>query len=301
MKTGILRKILIALPIYLAMVTMGISAFAGTPKGKVAYSVFTSEGKAADYGKMLKALSSADLIFIGETHNCPIAHWMEYEITKDIWQKDSTGLVIGAEMFETDNQLLVDEYVSGLISSEKFESEAKLWDNYYTDYYPLISFAREKSLKFIATNVPRRYASFVKDNGLEALERLSDEAKALIAPLPIPYEASEEDEAMFGFMKIISGHDSDTKSHFAEAQSVKDATMAWSIARNFDRKFIHYNGNFHSDFHGGIIPYLNEYLPGKTIITVCCARQDDISCLNEENMGRADFIICVPTDMTMSY
>ncbi len=264
---------------------------------KAAYAVFTAEGEHSDYTKMVKALDKADIVFIGETHNCPVAHWLEYEITKDLYQKN--GFTVGAEMFETDNQLLVDEYVSGLISSDKFENEAKLWDNYYTDYYPLLSFAREKGIKFVATNVPRRYASFVKDNGLQALEDLSDEAKALMAPLPIPYEASAEGDAMFGFMQMMGGGDG--KSYYAEAQALKDATMAWSIACSFDRKFIHYNGNFHSDNRGGIIPYLETYLPGKSIATVCCIRQDSLKKLDEENLRRADFIIVVPTDFTMTY
>lgn len=283
--------------IILAVMTANIAVQA---QDKPAYTVFAGDGKPSDYGRMLEALSEADVIFIGETHNCPIAHWIEFELTRDLYGKHPDGLVLGAEMFETDNQLLVDEYVTGSISSDKFESEAKLWDNYYTDYYPLLSFAREKGLKFVATNVPRRYASYVKDHGLEALENLSDGARALMAPLPIDFEASEEDEAMFGFMKIISGSDGE-KSYFAEAQAIKDATMAWSVARNMDRRFIHYNGNFHSDFHGGIIPYFNKYCPGKSVMTVCCVRQDDISALGEENLGRADFIVCVPVDMTMSY
>ncbi len=276
--------------------------FSMSAQDKAAYSVFSADGSRSDYGRMLKALSSADVVFIGETHNCPVAHWLEYEITRDLWKKAPDGLVIGAEMFETDNQLLVDEYVSGLISSDKFENEAKLWDNYYTDYYPLLSFAREKGLKFVATNVPRRYASYVKDHGLEALDSLSDAAKALMAPLPVKFEASEAGEAMFGFMQMISGREDGTRSFFAEAQALKDATMAWSIARNMSgKRFIHYNGNFHSDFHGGIIPYLEDYCPGKTVMTVCCVRQDDISSLDGENISRADFIICVPTDMTMTY
>lgn len=269
---------------------------------KEAYAIFTSDGWRSSYDRMLDAMSSADVILIGETHNCPIAHWIELEVTKDIWQRDSVGLVLGAEMFETDNQLLVDEYVSGLISSEKFENEAKLWDNYYTDYWPLLSFAREKGLRFVATNVPRRYASFVKDNGLEALEGLSDEAKALMAPLPIEFEASAESGEMFGFMMMLSGHDGgESKSYFAEAQALKDATMAWSISRNAGCRFIHYNGNYHSDNHGGIIPYLEKYLPGRSVVTVCCIRQEDIDSLDEENRGRADFIVCVPVDMTMTY
>lgn len=266
---------------------------------KPAYMIFTSEGEKTDYATMLKALSKADIIFIGETHNCPIAHWMEYEIISDIAQKHHKGLTVGAEMLETDNQLLVDEYIDGIITSDKFESEAKLWDNHYTDYAPLLYLARDTGLRFIATNVPRRYASFVKDNGLAALESLSDEAKALMAPLPIPYDESSAENAMFSFMNMMGGHDS--PSHYAEAQALKDATMAWSISRNFDKKFIHVNGNFHSDNNGGIIHYLNTYLPQKHIATVCCVRQEEVGRLDKENKGRADFIICVPEEMTMTF
>ena len=279
---------------------LSLTALLSYAQPKTAYSIFTADGKQTDYGKMLKTLQDADIIFIGETHNCPVAHWMEYEITSDMIRKSPKGLTLGAEMFETDNQLLVDEYTSGVISSDKFEAEAKLWDNYWTDYASLLFLAREHGLKFVATNVPRRYASYVKDNGLEALQSLSDEAKSLMAPLPILFDEAAQDEAMFGFMQMIGGNGS-ANSHFAEAQAIKDATMAWFIAQNFDRKFIHFNGNFHSDNRAGIIPYLEQYLPGKKIATVCSARQDSINSLDKENRSRADFIIVAPTDFPMSY
>ena len=279
---------------------LSLTALVSYAQPKPAYSIFTADGRQTDYGNMLKTLQDADVIFIGETHNCPVAHWMEYEITSDIIQKSPKGLTLGAEMFETDNQLLVDEYTRGLISSDKFEAEAKLWDNYWTDYSSLLYLAREHKLRFVATNVPRRYASFVKDNGLEALNALPDEAKNLMAPLPITFDAQAQDAAMFGFMQMMGGKGS-ANSHFAEAQAVKDATMAWFISRNFDRKFIHYNGNFHSDNRGGIIPYLEQYLPGKKIATVCSVRQDKIDSLDKENRSRADFIIVAPTDFPMSY
>ena len=249
---------------------------------------------------MLKVLLDADIIFIGETHNCPISHWLEYEIASDVIKKSPKGLVLGAEMFESDNQLLVDEYAQGLISSDKFEAEAKLWDNYWTDYASLLFLAREHGLKFVATNVPRRYASYVKDNGLEALQSLSENARSLMAPLPIPYDKAAQDEAMFGFMQMMGGKNSG-KSYFAEAQAIKDATMAWFISQNYDKKFIHFNGNFHSDNKGGIIPYLEKYLPGKTIVTICSARQDSLKSLDKENRGRADFVVVALTDFPMSY
>ena len=279
---------------------LSLTALVSYAQPKPAYSIFTGDGKQTDYGKMLKTLQDADIIFIGETHNCPIAHWMEYKIASDLIKRSPKGLTLGAEMFETDNQLLVDEYTKGLIPSDKFEAEAKLWDNYWTDYASLLYLAREHGLKFVATNVPRRYASYVKDNGLEALQSLSDEAKSLMAPLPILFDEAAQDEAMFGFMQMIGGKGA-ADSHFAEAQAIKDATMAWFIAQNFDRKFIHFNGNFHSDNRGGIIPYLESYLPGKKIATVCSARQDTINTLDKENRSRADFIIVAPTDFPMSY
>lgn len=277
-----------------------LAVLVASAQSNPAYSIFTGEGKETDYGKMLKDLADADVIFIGETHNCPIAHWLEYEIASDLIRRSPKGLALGAEMFEADNQLLVDEYTRGLISSDKFEAEAKLWDNYWTDYSWMLYLAREHGLKFVATNVPRRYASYVKDNGLEALQTLSEEAKSLMAPLPISFDKAAQDEAMFGFMQMIGGKGAGS-SHFAEAQAIKDATMAWFIAQNFDRKFIHFNGNFHSDNKGGIIPYLEAYLPGKKIATVCSARQDSIKSLEKENRGRADFIIVAPTDFPMSY
>ncbi len=266
-----------------------------------AYRIFTSEGKGTDYAAMIECLAGAEVIFIGETHNCPIAHWMEFEITKALYHIDSAGLVLGAEMFETDDQHLVDAYLSREITSDEFEEKARLWDNYWTDYYPLLFFAKDNGLEFVATNVPRRYAAYVKDNGLEALDSLPEEDKQFIAPLPIDFEYDEETDEMFSLMRMMMGDEGQGRSHYAEAQAVKDATMAWSIACSFDRRFIHYNGNFHSDMRGGIIPYLEKYLPGKKIVTVCCARQDEIISLDEENLGRADFIICVPTDMTMTF
>ena len=282
------------------IILLSLTAFITSAQPKQAYAIFTSEGKEVDYGKMLKELNDADIIFIGETHNCPVAHWLEYQITSDIIKRSHKGLVLGAEMFETDNQLLVDEYTQGVISSDKFEAEAKLWDNYWTDYSALLYLAREHSLRFVATNVPRRYASYVKDNGLEALHNLSDEARKLMAPLPIAFEKDSQNEEMFGFMQLMGGKGA-SESHYVEAQALKDATMAWFISQNFERKFIHYNGNFHSDNRGGIIPYLEQYLPGKKIVTICSARQDDIRSLDKENRSRADYIIIAPTDFPMSY
>lgn len=267
---------------------------------KRAYRLFDAEGKEVEYRKMLDVLKMQDVVFLGEVHNCAIAHWLEYEIVKDLCEVHKGKLAIGLEMLEADNQLILDEYLGGLISSDRFEEEARLWPNYMTDYAAVVGLGREHGLRVIATNVPRRYANMVKNGGFEALDKLSAEAKGFIAPLPIDYVPDEETAGMFGMMMMGSGKHSEPEN-MAKAQALKDATMGWFIAQNLKSKFIHLNGNYHSDFKKGIVTYLNKYRPGLKIATVCSVRQDEIDKLGEENEGRADFYICVPTDMTMTY
>src|SRR5450759_1988839 len=82
---------------------------------KPAYKVFTGEGKKADYEDILKKVMKADVVFFGELHDNPISHWLELEITKSLFAAKGKNLGLAAEMFETDNQLLIDEYFAGII------------------------------------------------------------------------------------------------------------------------------------------------------------------------------------------
>lgn len=267
-----------------------------------AYALYDSEGREITFGELIDRLAPYDAVFVGEVHNCPITHWLELKIAQALYERHGKRLVMGAEMLESDTQLILDEYMQRLISPERFGAEARLWDNYETDYHPFVLFAKENHIPFVATNVPRRYANSVNNHGLGILDSLSEEAKRFIAPLPIPFEYDEEQsQATFGMMAML-GHGGDTR-RLAEAQAVKDATMGWFIARNLkkDGHFLHFNGNFHSDFHGGIIPYLERYRPGTRVATVASVRQPEIDRLGEEQEGRADFYICVPEEMTNTY
>lgn len=266
-----------------------------------AYKVFTVEGKKAGYGDIIKAALKSDIIFFGELHDNPIAHWLELELTKDLFAEKGKNLVLAAEMFETDNQLLIDEYFSGLIRESSFENEVRLWNNYKTDYKPLLELARTNGLKFIASNVPRRYASMVNSGGFEALQKLTPEALEYLAPLPVEYDpelACYKDMLSMGGAAM--GH---ATQNLPKAQAIKDATMAWSISKNRQagQTVIHYNGSYHSDRYMGIIWYLNKYSPGLKITTITTVLQDDIEKMDDKNKGQADFIIVVPTNMTRTY
>jgi len=268
---------------------------------KPAYKFFNADGKAVKYKTVLKEVMNADIVFFGELHNNPISHWFEHEITKDIFAEKQDKLVLGAEMFESDNQLLLDEYLAGMIKKKSFEDEARLWNNYKTDYKPLVEFAKENKLPFIATNVPRRYASLVNKKGFEGLDSLSNEAKKFIAPLPVNYDPEVSCyKSMIEMMGGMGGH---VTANIPKAQAIKDATMAHFILENWEKgkTFLHYNGAYHSDNYEGIVWWIIQAKPGLNIITITTVEQDTITDLSEESVGLADFIIAVPGDMTKTY
>lgn len=269
---------------------------------KKPYTIFDADGREIGYEELVKGLSQADVVCIGEIHNCSIIHWLELELTRSLYAIHGDKLMMGAEMFEADNQLILDEYMKNKISYDSFEKEARIWSNYNTDYEPFVYFAKENKIPFIATNVPRRYANMVKNKGLQSLDSLTEEAKRYLPPLPIHFVREEENESMFSMMQMIGGKmAADNTEYLAQAQALKDATMGWFIAKYMKTKFLHFNGNFHTDFGKGIIPYLLEYRPNTKIKTVCSVRQEQIEQIDEVNKGRGDYYICVLEDMTSTY
>ena len=274
---------------------------AGLYADKPAYRIFTSKGHTISFEKMVQQAELADAVFFGELHDNPICHWLEFEIMKDFFENSKKKLVLGAEMFETDDQLLLNEYTEKFIRKKDFETEAKLWPNYKTDYAPLVDFAREKGLRFVATNIPRRYAAAVNLKGFQALDSINALQRAMIAPLPIKYDSTLKCYAEIG--KAAEGAPTHSM-HLAEAQAMKDATMAHFILKNWEsgKTFLHYNGSYHSEGGEGIVWYVQNY--GKRlpyipkIITITCVEQDTIDTLSDEYMGKADYIIVIPTSMT---
>ena len=88
-----------------------------------------------------------------------------------------------------------------------------------------------------------------------------------------------------------------------KAQALKDATMAKSIADNWQsgKMVIHYNGSYHSDRYMGIIWYLKKYSPSAKVATIATVLQDDIDKMSDEHKNTADYVIVIPTSMTRTY
>jgi uncharacterized iron-regulated protein len=263
---------------------------------KKAYQLFDKNGKKVSYKKLLKAAEGTQVVLFGEFHNNAISHWLELELTKDV--AENKAVVLGAEMLEADNQKQVNQYLNGVINQKKLDSTARLWPNYKTDYKPLVDFAKENKLQFIATNIPRRFASLVSKKGFEALEQLTDEEKTWIAPQPIPYDAT-----LPGYVEMLKMMGEHTSPNMPKAQASKDATMAYFISKNLKdgTTFIHYNGSYHSDNFEAISWYLKTYQPNVKIVTISSVEQKDLTKLDIENYNKANFIIVIDEDVTKTY
>jgi hypothetical protein len=250
-------------------------------------------------------------------------------------------MTLGAEMFETDQQNALNDYltptevensssqtpVSPMMgmpkdpSYEKLKKAAKLWNNFYTDYKPLVDFSKENKLKFIATNIPRKYATLVYKKGITSLYEtpvyntpylsytlgntspscdtgaFKPDFKSLLPPM-FSYDSTLK--CYTDIFQMAGGHGG---QNLPMSQAVKDNTMAYNIYKNYQNSelFVHYNGSYHSDNFQSIFWYLKNLDTQFNIITISTRMQNNVQKLDNENKGIADFIIVVPENMTRTY
>ena len=272
-------------------------AFSSIAQKVNGYEIYNSKGKKVTYEKMIKFLENREFVFFGEYHDNPISHWLQLEVLEDLYEVHGSNLVMAFEMFEQDQQELLDAYLNEKIESKVFQDSCRLWPNYQTDYKPLLDFARMNDLKSVASNIPRRYASLLFKRGREALDALSEEEKSWVVPLDFVVDTTL---SQYAKLQEMAMHGS---GNFTEAQAIKDATMAHFSLENMSEESVlyHINGAYHSDYYQGIIWYIKQKRPDANIGSITTVTQEDVNTLKEDNKGRADFIICVNENMTSTH
>lgn len=289
---------------YIFFLTIFSVAIATNAQKISAYKIYNAKGKEVSVEKMVKQLAKKNVVLFGELHNDPIAHWLQLKVAQQLQQQQS--IILGAEMFERDNQKGLDAYLNGEIDRKGLDSTVRLWSNFSTDYAPLLDFAKANQLPFIATNIPRRYASMLYKHGVDSLLQLPESEKQWIAPLPFPF-----DPELPGYTAMMQMMPEHANENFPKAQAIKDATMAASILKarttNNNTLFLHFNGAYHSNNYEGIYWYLKKYFEasnsGETLLigTISTVLQSDVNRLEKENKGVADFILVVDEEMTTTY
>lgn len=268
----------------------------------LSYQLYNKNKKKVNFNRMAKDLSKYDVVLFGEFHDNSINHWLQLQLTKALYKSKKEHLILGAEMFERDNQKQLNQYLNGEIEAKVLKDSMRLWNNHFTDYHPIVNFAKSKQIDFIATNIPRRYASMVARNSLESLETVETHERKYMMKLPVTIDMETPGYAA---MKDLMGeHAGSNIDNFIAAQAIKDATMAESIFSNFQKGqlFLHFQGNYHSKEYGGIYWYLKKLNPDLKIAVISVFLSEDENLkLTEENLIPTEYNLVIPEDMTKTF
>ncbi|MBC7418405.1 MAG: ChaN family lipoprotein [Pedobacter sp.] len=243
----------------------------------------------------------ANVVFFGEDHNDSVCHVLEFLLTKELSEKYPARLAISMEMFHTDLQLVLDEYLAGLISERNFLKEGDVWPN-YTDYKPIIEYAKLHQLHVIAANVAARYSNAVTMGGLSILKTFPKTSQVFLPPLPIDTASGSYYDK---FNEALGGHAMGGMQIY-QTQNLWDASMAWSIAnylrKNPKAKILQINGRFHSDEKLGIVAKLKAYRRNAKVLTISSFSDKDFNHPNWNNYANlADYIVLTNPNIPRTY
>lgn len=252
--------------------------------------------------KIVTEMAGADVLFFGEEHNDSAGHYLENKIFRALHAAYNDKVALSMEMFETDGQLVLNEYLAGTIDENRFSRDIRLWNN-YKDYRPMIEYAKQNKLPVIAANPPRRYVTLVTRRGMKALDSLSKDAKKFLPPLPYDTLSGPYREK---FMEIMKGSPGSTSQNIYYSQNLWDAGMANSIYRflkaNKRKKVFHCVGGFHTEEKLGTAAQLQLRNKKLKILNIASFSDKSFSDPDWEKFSaRGDYIIMTNPDLKKTF
>lgn len=191
-----------------------------------------SDGERLPPEALLRELSQADLICVGERHDNPHDHWAELRIVRGLLARapmSGREVAIGLEMIQQPFQRQLDAYLSWDIDEAELVEDVEWHDRWGYDfgyYRPVLEHARRARLRVLALNAPKELTRKVAREGLDALDEAEQEK--------LPELDLDDAEHRRWFDRATSGHPvpgSDRDRLYA-AQVVWDETMAEAAAKH---------------------------------------------------------------------
>lgn len=252
--------------------------------------------------KIVTDMADADVLFFGEEHSDSAAHYLENKIFRALHTQYADKVVLSMEMFETDGQLGLNEYLNGFINEDRFSRDVRLWSN-YKDYRPMIEYAKQNKIPVIAANPPRRYVNLVTRRGMRSLDSLSKDAKKFLPPLPYDTLSGRYREK---FMDIMKGSPGSSSQNIYYSQSLWDAGMAYSIfsflKKNKRKKVFHCVGGFHTEEKLGTAAQLQMRNRKLKILNISSFRDDSFNNPDWEKFSsRGDYIIVTNPNLKKTF
>jgi len=191
----------------------------------------TSDGKDIAFKAMIEEIRRAKVIVVGETHSNKKDHEFQLAIIKAL-HRSGVPLAIGLEMFRSDSQNVLDQWVRGSLGLSAFQ---KAYDDNWAGPWPLYEdifvYARDNKIPMVGLNVPADITGKVSREGFSSLTR--EELKKL----PPGISCSVDERYMDFIRRAYAAHGGRDRSfvNFCEAQMLWDKGMAWHLVE-FQRK-----------------------------------------------------------------
>ncbi len=187
---------------------------------------------------VLKEIASADVVYLGETHDRPEDHQAQLTIIQSL-HRLNPQLVIGMEMFQRPYQPVLDRYLAGKITEAELIEQSqypKRWGFPWEFYAPIVRFARDRGLPVIALNTPTEVTRKVARSGLESLTLAEKRFIPPISAIALG-PASYRQRLRQIYDDIHHGKTSQANfERFFQAQVLWDETMAERIARSLQQE-----------------------------------------------------------------
>lgn len=265
------------------------------PDAVVVYD--TAQSSYRTFDELLDALAMRDVVFLGETHLDDTTHRCEAAVYEGLIARRAGRVVLSLEMFETDVQPVLDDYLAGRIDEAAFLAKARPWGNYRDAYAPLIELARAHGLPVVAANFPAPLRQKVSRGGAEALAALTPEQRATVPQEILPgtdeYQA-RVDRAVRGHMG--GGGSGDPEARRFNVQNLWDNSMgdacARALAAHPGHLVLHVVGGFHVAYGDGTARQLALRAPdARTAVVEITPAHDLYSPQPERDRARADYLV----------
>ncbi|KZN33216.1 ChaN family lipoprotein [Pseudoalteromonas luteoviolacea] len=219
-------------------------------------------------------LKDIDVIFIGEYHSHSASHKLQADLLTALYLRNKR-LVLTMEQFSRDKQQVLDQYLDNEIGEQTLINEGDAWENYRSDYRPLIEFAKSNQLPVFAANTPLSIVRCVARKGPEFIKTLDSEKELWVATDITTSTSAYQDKftsAMMHHKTNKSPNSKVTLNNSFYAQLARDNTMAESIYNAHVKypksQIVHFNGAFHSNHYLGTVDALTRIAPNLNIAII---------------------------------
>ena len=209
---------------YLSIIIIGIiiSGSIGIIQAHLDHRLYDLEiGKEKLMSEVISELKKNRVILVGEHHTNLDHHFGQLNVIQSL-KETGVKVAIGLEMFQSDSQQALDQWVAGKISEKQFEAIYYAnWTYPWPVYRMIFEYARQEKIPMIGLNVPREITRQVSRGGFNSL---TEEQKGKLKDV----SCRVDKEYMDYIKKAFGGHAHGkiNFTYFCEAQMVWDTAMA---------------------------------------------------------------------------